>query len=480
MLAGAAFVRLSDWLLPAEDPDVGVYLHVAFAWLHGHLPYVSAWEYKPPGLFALYALALRTFDNRPTLAVQSLATLATWATALGLWRIGPLIDRTGGARSGRYAAVFAVLLSVENEGYLGDAEVLVVPFVTWALVLALRRPGPLRTALWCGVLCGGALQMKLTALPLLVPVVFVLLRTARQPLATFFVVTGSAFVPFALEGVVYASAGAVNALWDANAGATWRRLTALHRGLVSENVGWLSAQLRIMAPPVELAAVAATLRLRDSAAFAATWGWLLAAVIAVLAPGEFYNRQFVLLQAPIALLGGIGLRIASDFTGRARTAAVLTLIATFALHDYWKTEQAIVRVQHWDVLGDRSWREPGYERVLTMLHAAGTRSSLYVIELSPLLYDAVGISAPTRFADSDLLLETRMAPMLGQSGRRELARIFRSRPRFVIVGGPLSETRFDRRAVAFVHAQLALHYRVRNSTGYATLYERRLTAPAKH
>lgn len=472
-------MRLSDWLLPAEDPDVGVYLHVAFAWLHGHLPYVIAWEYKPPGLFALYALALRFSGGRPTLAVQSLATLATWATALALWRIGPLIDRTGGMRSGQYAAVFAVLLSVENEGYLGDAEVLVAPFVAWALVLALRRSGPLRTALCCGLLCGAALQMKLTALPLVVPVVYILVRQARRPLVTVVVTAAAALTPFALEAIIYARAGIVNELWDANAGATWRRLSALHRGVVSENVGWLFAQLRIMAPAVELSAVAATLRLRDSAAFAASWGWLLAAMVAVLGPGEFYNRQFVLLQAPVALLGGIGLRIAAGFTGRPRVLAAVALIATFALHDYWKTEQAAVRIQHWDVLGERSWREPGYERVLTMLHDADARSSLYVIELTPLLYDAIGISAPTRFADSDLLLETRMAPMLGQSGGHELARIFRNKPRFVIVGGPLSESRFDRRAVAFVRAQLALHYHVGKSTGYATLYERRLTAPAR-
>lgn len=473
LLAAAAFVRLSDWLLPVEDPDVGVYLHVAIAWLHGHLPYITAWEYKPPGLFALYAVALKATGERPTLAVQSLATLATWATALGLWRIGPLVDPVGGARTGRYAAIFAVLLSPENEGYLGDAEVLVVPFIAWALVVAMRRPRAMRTALWCGLLCGGALQMKLTALPLIVPIAFIVVRCARRPLATAALAAAAALAPFGLEAALYASAGASSALWDANVGATWRRFTGLHRGIVSENIAWIWRQIRIMAPPLELAAVATALRVRDAAVFAATWGWLLAAIVAVVGPGEFYNRQFVLMQAPVALLGAIGLRMASDVTGRrAGAVAFLVFVTTFALHDYWKTEQGLVRVQHWDLLGERSWREPGYDRDLSLLRRADVHS-LYVIELTPLLYDVVGAAAPTRFADSDLLLEKRMRPMIGQNGAHELARIFAHKPRFVIVGGPLSETRFDRHSVAFVHAQLAHEYRRAGSNGYATLYERR-------
>ncbi len=481
LLIGAALTRLSDWLLPVEDPDVGVYLHVALAWLHGHLPYLVAWEYKPPGLFAVYAVALRVFGDRPTLAVQSLATLATWATALALWRMGPLVDPAGGARTGRYAAIFAVLLSPENEGYLGDTEVLFVPFIAWGLFLAMRRPRALRTALWCGLLCGAALQMKLTALPLILPIGFILVRYARRPLATAALAAAATLAPFGVEAAFYAGAGASTALWDANVGATWRRFAGLHQGIVTENVEWLWRQLRIMAPPLELTAVAAALRCRDAAAFAATWGWLVAALIAVLGPGEFYNRQFVLVQAPVALLGAIGLRMATDWTGRrAGMVAVLVFVATFALHDYWKSEQAFVRVQHWDVLGQRSWREPGYDRDLALLRRFNVHSSLYVIELTPLLYDAVGAAAPTRFADSDLLLEKRLQPMIGQNGAHELVRIFTREPRFVIVGGRLSEARFDRHAVAFVHAQLAREYRAAGSSGYATLYERRTpTVPAK-
>ncbi len=479
LLAGAAFVHLHRFLLPVDDPDVGVYLHVAFAWLHGKLPYIAAWEYKPPGLFALYALALRLCGERPAVAVQALATLSTWATALALWRLGPLIDLEDGMRSGRYAAVFALLLSTEDEGYLGDAEVLIAPLIAWAFVFSLRRPRKPYTTAWCGLLCGAALQMKLTALPLCLPVAFVLMRTSRRPLRALAGMAAATLAPFGIEAALYAHFGVFAVLRDANVTATWRRFTALREGIVSENLRWFPEQLRVMAPAVELAPLSFALGRQGRLAFAASWGWLAAALIAVAAAGEFYDRHFVFIVAPLALLGAIGLRVGSRVLGaRARTFAVVLFVATFALHDYWETAQAAALIEHRVFLGDRSWRESDYDRLITALRRSGSGSSLYVIQLTPLLYDALGAAAPTPFADSDLLLDDRMSATTGVRGIVELMRVFRGRPRFIVVGGSLSESRFDPGAVSFVRAQLAHGYRVRCRVGVATLYERRITDPA--
>jgi len=479
LLAGAAFVHLHRFLLPVDDPDVGVYLHVAFAWLHGNLPYIAAWEYKPPGLFALYALALRLCGERPTIAVQALATLSTWATALALWRLGPLVDLEDGTRSGRYAAIFALLFSTEDEGYLGDAEVLIAPLIAWALVLSLRRHRAAYTTACCGVLCGAALQMKLTALPLIFPVGFALMWTTRRPLGALAGMVAATLAPFAIDAGLYAHSGVFAALWDANVTATWRRFTALGQGVMVENLRWFTEQLRVMAPAVELAPLSFALRRHDRLAFAASWGWLAAALVVIAAAGEFYDRHFVLIMAPLALLGAIGLRVVSRTLGaRARAFAVVMFVATFALHDYWETAQAAALVEHRVFLGDRSWHESEYDRIVTALRRYGSGSSVYVIQLTPLLYDALGATAPTRFADSDLLLDDRMRATTGIRGIAELQHVFRGGPRFVAVGGSLSESRFDPRTVSLIRAQLARNYRVRCRVGSATLYERRVTGPA--
>ena len=298
------------FLLAFDDASVGLYLYVAQRWLHGELPYVTAWEYKPPGLFAYYGAALVATGDRPALAVGCLAVLSTFATALGLWRLAPLVDRTAAAASGRYAALFYVLLAPENEGYLGDAEVLLAPFVTAAFVIACGD-ATLGAALFAGVLAGCALQMKLSVLPIVAIPAIVLARRARYPLRTLASYALAAVSPFAFEAVLYARAGDLAALVDTNAGATLRRARGLQSGIVRENLVWIVRQLRVLAPAVELAAFACSARV--NARRIASWGWLAAALLSIALVGEFFDRQFVLTLAPVALLGGIGLRAALEF-----------------------------------------------------------------------------------------------------------------------------------------------------------------------
>ena len=49
---------------PTGDPNVGAIYHVASVWLHGGLPYVAAWEYKPLGAFALWGAGLAAFGSK--------------------------------------------------------------------------------------------------------------------------------------------------------------------------------------------------------------------------------------------------------------------------------------------------------------------------------------------------------------------------------------------------------------------------------
>ncbi len=473
LLAGAAFLRLHRWLLPVSDPDVGSYLHVAIAWLHGALPYLDAWEYKPPGLFAVYAASLATSGGRPTIAVQSLATLATWATALALLALGPLVDRRGGTISGRYAAIFFVLLSTENEGYLGDAEVLIAPLVAWSLFFALQRPRTAWRTVAVGLLCGAALQMKLTALPMLAPAYAVLLSAAQRPMRTCALVVVVTLAPFGIEALLYAHAGAFLAFWDANVSATLRRAFSLRRGVHVENLGWIVQQVRVLAPAIEMVPFAVLLRRRGTPAFAAAWGWLGSAIVAVAAAGEFYDRHFVLVEAPVALLGGIGLRIILERTRARRLVAAVVFVATFGLHAYWETAQAAGLLAHRVMLGQHAWREPEYDRVVAVLRRLDAGRSLYLVQLTPLLYNALGSNAPTRFADSDLLLDDDMAAMIGLRGESELKRIIDGKPRYVAVGGALLESRFDRRTVAFLRRALRANYRVRARVGDTVVYQLR-------
>ncbi len=447
-------------MLSSGDPGVGVALYVAQLWLHGHLPYLVAWEYRPPGLFAYYAAALVASGGRATLAVEALATLSVFSTAMLLYRLAPLIDRTRSTLSGRFAALFSVLLATENEGYLGDAELLLAPFITAAVLLACGESVTLGAAALSGLLAGFAVQLKLSAAPLLAVPAIVMARRARRPLAIVAAYALAALSPFAFGAALYASAGALPAFLDANAGATLRRVVGLHRGIAQENFGWFVAQLRILAPALELCLFA--LPASANAKRIASWGWFAAALLSVTAIGEFYDRQFILIEPPVALLGGIGLRVCIDALRSRplllRAAPLLVFVVTFALHDYWETEQAVALAYRRVVL-----REPAYDRDMyaALVHAIRRQAggSLFVIQESPLLYYDLDVASPTRFPDTDHLLDPRMTQMTGIDGRREVARIFSRDPRIVVVGD-VHEARFDPATVGFIERRLARDYRV--------------------
>ena len=455
----AIVVQCHQYFFALGDPGIGIYLYIAHLWVHaGELPYIAAWEYKPPGLFAYIALAIRLSGDRPSVGMHALTTLSAIVTALLLWRFAASCDAQRDDRAGRFAALFSVLTSTENEGYLGDSEILAQPFIAAAFLLA--RVGSARAdfAAFAGLCAGCALQMKLSLFPIaLVPLLMLSRERRWQTIAAY---AGGFVAPILADVALYAHAGALPVLVDANVGATLRRLAGLHGGILRENLPWFGGELRILAPGIELALFA--LSPRANAGRLATWGWLAAALISIVGIGEFYDRQFVLIEAPVAVLGGIGLRAALDALGRSpRTTGALaltTFIVTFALHDYWETTQAATIAYHRAVLRQRTFKEDDYSATVAALRTMPDASrSLYLLQLSPMLYASVGAVAPTRYPYSDHLLDPRLTSMIGISGRAELERIFDTRPD-VIATGKVREPRFDQATVSFVEGRLQRDY----------------------
>jgi len=480
LLLLALIVHAHHYLSKYSDPTVGLYIYIAELWLGGHLPYLAAWEYKPPGLFAYLALALKFTGNNATVAIELLATLSTFVTALLLWRLAQFVDRVGSRFSGRYAALFFVLLAPENEGYNGDSEVLLSPFTAGAYLLACAGSVTLWSTALAGLLAGCALQMKLSVLPIVGLPALVMARKSRYPFAIVAAYAAGALFPFALEAALYASASAMPALVDANLGATFRRSAALRHGVSRENLFRFSAELRVLSPALEfalLASVASVNRRR-----LASWGWFATALASIAIIGEFYDRQFVLLKAPVALLGGIGLRVALDCIRgrpltRAWTAAVV-ILTTFALHDYWETAQAATIAYHRFVLGEPEYREGPYAEIVRALRVF-PRSSLFVLQESPLLYYEFGVSSPTRFPYAEHLLDPRMVAMTGVPGRPEVARIFAKKPHIVITG-QLGETRFDPMTVELIREYLRRdYYAVATLSSQTRIYVRKSLRAAR-
>ena len=464
-----ALVRAHPFLEGNDDGDVGAYVLGGRALLHGALPYTTVWEYKPPGLFALFALALAVAGDGSR-AAALLGLIAALATTLILWRFVARI--TGSERAGVLAAVLWACLSIENDGLIGDAELLAVPFAAGSLLALTGRPRYGRIAL-AGLLAAFAVQMKLSMLPFaLVPALAALLAGGAAALAAFI----AAFVvPVLVEAGVYALAHRIDDLYDANVGATLRRMSS--RGAVRPLARDFGAELRLLTPAWELAPFA-VLRANGWTGLVALW--LALGAVTLIAVGEYDARQFLPLVAPLAALGGIGAdRIAHRVRAPARAVlVVLMVVATFFLHGYFEANSSARMVWMRSVRGEHDWRISEGDRLVQRLRAYPlAHDGAWFVEETPLMYDRLRVAAPTRYPETSNLFSPALWPMLGISGADELRRIVDcARPRWIVVRrcGPWCDPATRDATLARIRAG----YRVAARLDYRTVLYRRDDAAA--
>lgn len=434
------------------------------------MPYTATWEYRPPGYFAMWTAAIWIFGA--SLALNALALLALGATALALAKIANKLDPQESHATGWWAGGFFVLLSPVNDAVAGLAELQLSAFIAWSIYLALQRPLGTRNAILSGLLAGLALQCKLTAIPPMFVPLSVLLVGSSQPLAAAGLFLAGVAAPIAIEVLVYVRAHQFAALWNANVATTLRYRSPA--GEFARNRVWLPRQLLALAPQVELAFLGLTRSANRSRL--ASVGWLAAALIAIVAAGEFYERQFVLLTAPVALLGALGfVRVLRSLQGKPiaqRSVAIVVVLLTFALHDYHESVEGAMFAWHRLVLRESTWRLGQTDEVAADLRRLNVgASSLYLIEQSPYLYDALGVDAPTVYAYSDYLLDPRLSAGAGIDGKAELARILASRPGLIVVSN-LDDFRYAPDRVSLIKDTLASSYAVAYRSTRFTIYRR--------
>jgi hypothetical protein len=462
VLAVAVVVfRGRAWFFPYGDASTGLYLHIAAALLDGHLPYTSAWDYRPPGLFALYAAALALFG--PRLAWNVLTSLALGATALAVGLLARRLDARTPSSAAWCAAAFFVLLAPENDGLWGNTEVEISAFVAWSLWFAMCDRRGFAAPLASGLLAGCALQCKLSALLLtLLPAAIILLGNGNAALkfrrASLFVAGFAA--PIAVEVAAYVQAGVLPLLLFATFDATSRRAHELNLDYYRANVRWLIGQLFILAPQIELALFA---RPAFPAAALASWGWLIAALASIVLEGEFFHYHFILLAAPVALLGALGfLRLLRRFAGsaaRRRAIWIAVFALTFGLHDYYETVQGATFAVHRRLLHDAGWRtDPTSALIAALRRVAPGERSILLVGQSPFVYDLLGVAAPTRFTAPVIWLDPRLSAMAGSDAQGELARLFRLQPNVAVVS-KLDDPTYDPGRVRLLKRWLGLNYR---------------------
>ena len=172
-LAWTALVRLPLWRM--DGLDDAFYVEVARLWTRGLPPYLTVYDVKPPGFFALLAVAETALG--PTLdALRALAVVCDAATAVALLMLG---RRFGAPAVGVAAALVYPLLSELVTA--NDAYCPLVALTTFAFVAALSRRPLLERALVAGLLIGAAGAIKQTAGFEALALVAILSQAPRRP-----------------------------------------------------------------------------------------------------------------------------------------------------------------------------------------------------------------------------------------------------------------------------------------------------------
>jgi hypothetical protein len=344
LLLPLALARLPSLAEPVGN-DQYLYLYVADRLLEGGVPYLDAWDQKPPAVYFIYALLRAIWPHASVVAMADLA-----AAGLTAWALVRLGGRTFGSGVGVGAAVLLLLFGHPSLARLsgvyvrGQCEVFIATAIAVALLLLVS---PERTRWRCGaagVAFGAAVWLKYNAFAYALPVFLAgwLLpeNRATQNRRTDLVWIGGGFL--LVTGVVVTYFQLHGALVEL-------RLATIDYNLQysgeTYNSGLLGALSYSLALPFQRArvdmlwylgglgalALALTVRL-NRAISVITLAWLVAVMISIAVNGSRGLPQYFVQAGPaLAFAAAAGL---SSLWGRGTVARVV--VSLLVVMGVWK------------------------------------------------------------------------------------------------------------------------------------------------
>lgn len=440
------WVALLRFPLLFVDPlgwDEGFYLVVATRLMEGGHLYVDVWDYKPIGVYLIYAAFLLLFGKSVT-AITIGSALAVLATTLLLEAIGRRVF--GRPRAGLYAAiVFPVSMLVLQANSANAENFFIICGAISMLLLGchLARPADMaahgRTAFLFGLVQGVALQIKLLTVfeTAFLGLVFAgVVWTERRRLLDLAALCGSFLAGYLLPTLVsfgyFWSIGAfdemVLAMFVSPKGYGSRNF-GLHDPLGSLWQIYLTARpygpLLVVACVALAAGMAAGLRSpgRRLVPYWLALAWLLGAFASATFTGYFFGHYFIVFAPPLSLLAALGIdRLAGDGMARVARVGVAALVMAAPLYFY----QADLRRRLADPLYDPA---PAIAAEVRRLVPPGT--PIFALNIDPEVYFLSDTVPATRFAFSWQISRESLVP-LGIDAPAEIRRLFERKPALVV------------------------------------------------
>jgi hypothetical protein len=452
LLALLLALRLPAFIQPSGS-DQSLYAYVGQTIRDGGVPYVDAWDQKPPGIHFVYAALGAVTPPGTTAALADFVGAGLMAWALVVLGGRAMSPDTGLVGAATYLLLSHPSLARMSGVYVrGQCEVFIALCVTGALCLLWPRERSTRALFIAGVLFGGAFWLKYNAVVYALPLAVALITAGATPpgsrrLGSQIVWMAAGFAAVALTLLGYfAVNGALQALWRATvdynlaySGETYNSVGALAYvfqlplGRARADLLWFVGGL---------GALLVVLRYRHAPRLTAVLlAWLIACVLSIAINGARDLPQYFVQAAPaLALSFAAGRHVAASGPTWLRVAATVAVIVGL-----WRVGS--------DPVTFAGLRWGGMPQLAANLghdvrHAIGRidRAAYLARFTGGPKYDAVEVEALTRYvrettAPADRILVFGFSPAVYvESGRRSASRFFWSRP--VVLEFAASEERY--------------------------------------
>jgi 4-amino-4-deoxy-L-arabinose transferase-like glycosyltransferase len=444
LFLAVVLLRLPGFTHSVLDWDEGSYALVGREILLGHLPYVDAYEIKPPGAFIMYALAMLAFGVN-FISLRLCGLLCVYATAMTL----RLIALSIGLKrfSALSAGLFYACVTTTVGGLESNLEILATPFMTiacLALVRGMERRdlySQIVTVTLAGIMVGLAVWIKFVpALPGSILTGTVLLYWLQQgtPLARILglglLYSFLMLLPTISSGLFYWYLGHFDLFWLANFQATSRYLAISPYDAYDLYIliPFLSVTKWMIGSGLVLILAAGGIsrtkyrRPRSNLIFI----WLFGEILSVIIPLKFYDHYYLLLSGPVCLLAAFSIDGtesslgARDIKNSRILIPVMLIFIPYCCFNLLRFGSDLM-----------SEGPDGPATIARLIAADSDHKSrpIWIVNAEPEIYLLSDAMSATMFGFPHHLLEKRYSGLIPRDQDTEIERIMNSTPLYVIL-----------------------------------------------
>lgn len=447
---GVVLLRSSAFLMTEINPDESLYLIISDHILKGHHLYTTVWDHKPPGIFWIFSLGLKTLGNS-ILVSRLLACGAVTITMLLLYKITFYVVNTQERLWGRITAILYAVFSLTNGGLASNSEIFFIPFICAAflflwrnlrLVLLGRREFNWIHPIVVGCLLGIALQIKylvvFDCLALNLMMIYfstqVQLSTWRSLLKYLILLNLTILGVFGIVITHFHLNDLGNNYWQATllANQTYVKNEALSilkviDPLITQGIRYFLFWLAL------IQAIRWSYQIRGDDFFCTLENqlnacilWFVCLVPSVSLSGHFFDHYFLQMLPPLCLITILVFKNKSQGQNLLLWILGGLIGCYFALSSLWST---VVIVYHRSLQSRPYWGDRPAQVADFLKKSLKPGDAIYVYNAEPILYYLTQARVPTPY----LFLSHHYRGLTGARPQQEFKRLLAQSPRYIII-----------------------------------------------